>query len=90
MNSYDQLAHPPVDGLDPELCEFLAYEDTRFLLAINTKATELFSTYQGAAAFAIVVLQDLAAQVSASAEAYRAAQHATPATPRWPSPTPRH
>lgn len=81
MTAYDQLAHPPVEGLDRESCEYLAYEDSRILTAINVRAGELFATYDGEAAFAIVVLRELAERIKASAAAYRQAQHQVP---RWP------
>jgi hypothetical protein len=85
--SYDQLATPPVDGLDRTSCEYLAYEDSRIVAGVNARASELFATYKQADAplasnvvFAISVLQDLAQRIQSSAAAYRAAQRRLPNT----------
>ncbi|MEU4673948.1 hypothetical protein AB0F91_39835 [Amycolatopsis sp. NPDC023774] len=82
VNSYERLADPPVDRLDEVSCEYLAYEDGRIAAAANARASELFATYNSQALLAISELQEFAALVRTSAEAYRAAaKHAPPRRP---------
>lgn len=87
-DAYDQLAHPPVDGLDRTDCEYLAYEDGRIAAAAHARAAELFATYKtdielaSNAALAISELQALGELIQASAAAYRDAQQNTTNVPR--------
>jgi len=86
--AYDQLAHPPVDGLNRTDCEYLAYEDSRIAAAAHARAAELFATYKTDvplatnAALAISELRALGELIQASAAAYRDAQHHTRTAPR--------
>ncbi|SFW11636.1 hypothetical protein [Amycolatopsis australiensis] len=83
-DAYDQLPHPPVDGLDRVSCEYLAAEDSRIVAAVHGRAAELFATYKtdvalaSNAALAIAELQTLGKLIQASAATYRDAQRRTP------------
>lgn len=68
---FDELANPPVAGLDPREREYLAYELTVVGRAARERAGLLKATGQRGVELAVVELTELASRVLARAHRYQ-------------------